>query len=53
MPNGGKLSIETNNVTLDKNYARIRAGTILGDYVMLSVSDTGTGMTEEVKAHFV
>jgi two-component system cell cycle sensor histidine kinase/response regulator CckA len=51
MPEGGKISIETDNVTLGENYAKKRAGIIPGDYVMLSVSDTGTGMTEEVKAH--
>jgi signal transduction histidine kinase len=49
MPNGGKLTIATNNVTMDESHAH--TGTIPGDYVMLSVSDTGTGMTEEVKAH--
>jgi PAS domain S-box-containing protein len=50
MPNGGKLTIATNNATLDKNYARAHKGAIPGDYVMISVSDTGTGMTDEVKA---
>jgi nitrogen-specific signal transduction histidine kinase/CheY-like chemotaxis protein len=50
MPNGGNLTIATSNATLDKNYARTHASAIPGDYVMFSVSDTGTGMTEEVKA---
>jgi signal transduction histidine kinase len=50
MPNGGRITIATSNATLDEHYARIHIGTKSGDYVMLSVSDTGTGMTEEVKA---
>jgi two-component system, cell cycle sensor histidine kinase and response regulator CckA len=49
MPNGGRLSIATGNVTLDANDAHICTGMIPGNYVMLSVTDTGTGMTEEVK----
>ena len=51
MPRGGKLSIATINATLDENYASSHAGVNAGEYVMLSVSDTGTGMTDEVKAH--
>jgi signal transduction histidine kinase len=51
MPNGGKLTIATSNVTLDENDPHSPAGAIPGDYVMLSVSDTGSGMTGEVKAH--
>jgi two-component system, cell cycle sensor histidine kinase and response regulator CckA len=50
MPNGGKLIIATRNITLGKNYVRSHAGVTPGHYVMLSVSDTGTGMTKEVKA---
>jgi len=51
MPNGGKLAIETSTVLLDEAYAQAHPGTTPGDYVMLSISDTGIGMTEEVKAH--
>ena len=49
MPEGGHLTIATQNVTLDENYERVHAGTECGEYVMLSVGDTGSGMTDEVK----
>jgi CheY-like chemotaxis protein len=49
MPNGGKITIATENATLDKNYTEKHPGSIPGDYVMLSVSDTGAGMTDHVK----
>ncbi len=51
MPNGGTLTITTTNESLDENYARNHTGVIAGDYVMLTITDTGTGMTEEVKTH--
>jgi signal transduction histidine kinase len=51
MPNGGKLLISTSNLTVDESDARARSGLSPGKYVVLSVADTGTGMTEEVKAH--
>jgi PAS domain S-box-containing protein len=49
MRNGGKLTIETANVKLDENYARSHVGVTPGNYVMLSMSDTGVGMTPETK----
>jgi nitrogen-specific signal transduction histidine kinase/CheY-like chemotaxis protein len=51
MPNGGKLVIETANIELDYAYARGQAGVTTGDYVLLTISDTGTGMDAAVQAH--
>lgn len=51
MPQGGKLTIETHNVTVDAELVRTRPSVELGDYVKLAVIDTGTGMDAETKAH--
>ncbi len=51
MPQGGNLVIQTANVTLHEKYAASHADVKAGDYVMLLVSDSGTGMTEETMAH--
>jgi PAS domain S-box-containing protein len=51
MPSGGKLTIETSNVTLDDEYARFHAPVRPGDYVMVAISDTGAGMDTETQSH--
>jgi len=51
MPSGGKLTIETANITLDEEYARVHAPLHAGDYVMVSISDTGAGMDADTQSH--
>ncbi|WP_088242410.1 CBS domain-containing protein, partial [Calothrix rhizosoleniae] len=48
MPNGGKLKITAENVIIDANYARMHIDARKGRYVVITVSDTGTGISPEI-----
>jgi len=51
MPAGGKITIRTADVQLDREFARLHPTARPGAYVLLSVSDNGNGMDDEIKAH--
>jgi PAS domain S-box-containing protein len=50
MPQGGKLTIETANVHLNENFARTHTPLTAGDYIMLTISDTGVGMDTDTQS---
>jgi PAS domain S-box-containing protein len=49
MPSGGRLTIKTSNVTLDESFPQNHLGVIFGDYVCISITDTGVGMDQKIK----
>jgi two-component system, cell cycle sensor histidine kinase and response regulator CckA len=51
MPDGGRVVVETENVTLDEEYCKLHLGARPGDYVLLTISDNGLGMDEETREH--
>jgi len=51
MPEGGEIIVETENIILDEEYCKTHLGAIAGEYVLLSVSDTGYGMDKETVEH--
>jgi len=48
MPNGGTLSIAAENLFIDENYARMYLDASVGPYIVVSVTDTGTGISPEI-----
>ena len=48
MPTGGTLTLTAKNVSIDENYARMNIDAVPGDFVLINISDTGTGMTPDV-----
>jgi two-component system, cell cycle sensor histidine kinase and response regulator CckA len=50
MPNGGSLFLETGNITLDEGYRNEHHAIHLGPHVLLAITDTGSGMSQEVRA---
>ena len=50
MPNGGKVTVETKNIVLDEEYAFHHVPVPGGEYAMIAISDTGTGMDKEIQS---
>lgn len=51
MPNGGVVSIRTDNITLDENYSKLHPGSTPGAFVKLTISDVGIGIRKEIQDH--
>lgn len=49
MPNGGRVSIETSTANLDRGYVLMNPQARMGQYILITVTDTGVGMTDEVR----
>lgn len=49
MPSGGRITIDANNAALDEEYALLHPDVAPGEYVQITVADTGVGMTEQVR----
>ena len=50
MPDGGSISIKAENITVDENYARMHLEAKAGRFVVISVADTGPGMSQEIQS---
>ena len=51
MPDGGKITIKTENIVLDEEFCRRNPKTKFGKYALITVSDTGTGMNQDTASH--
>jgi signal transduction histidine kinase len=51
MPTGGRIVIETQNTTITEEFSRVHSFGVPGEYVLISVSDTGTGMDQATLSH--